>query len=341
MASPQQRSLWRLPRPQGTGLTTPLTMTAPLPVVAVIDIGSNSIKSLVATRIGTEGVAEIATQTIEARISAGISQAEPQLSEAGMARGIEAIQTLLAGIAPQRPAHVALVATSAVRDARNGADFRGRVRAATGHEVRILTGEEEAHFIGRGLCADPALGGMRDFYVFDLGGGSLECLAFRARRIEQATSLKLGCVRLTERFVADAAQPFTAASRRLIDTHVREVFGQSGFTFSLPAGSATVGTGGTLYTLRRILAERAGKTVDATPPAVTVAQAKELLDFLAPLPLAQRREVPGLPGGRADIFPTALATLLTVAALGGIEAYQNSAYNLRFGIAAEALEQVS
>lgn len=315
-------------------------MISSSPVVAVIDIGSNSIKSLVATRVGAEGVLQVATETVEARISAGISQADPKLSEAGMARGLEAIQTLLAGVAAHQPVRTTLVATSAVRDARNGIAFRARVRAATGHEVRILTGDEEAQFIGRGLAADPALGGLRDFYVFDLGGGSLECLAFQERTIAQAKSLQLGCVRLTEKFIADSSRPFSATDLRAIDVHVRSTFEHSGFAFSLPTGAATVGTGGTIYTLRKILAERVGKAVDETPPVVTVAQVKELLDILAPLSLAERRDVPGLPGSRADVFPTALATLLTVADLGGLKTFQNSAYNLRFGIAAEALEHV-
>ncbi|HEY1108636.1 MAG TPA: phosphatase [Opitutaceae bacterium] len=315
-------------------------MTASSPTVAVIDIGSNSIKSLVATRANAEGVAEVATQTLEARISAGISQAEPQLSEAGMARGLEAIQALLAGVAEYRPAHITLVATSAVRDARNGADFRARVRAATGREIRILTGDEEANFIGRGLAADPALGGLRDFYVLDLGGGSLECLAFRNRRIEQATSLQLGCVRLTEKFVADPTQPFPASAREAIDAHVQATLAQSVFAFSLPAAAATVGTGGTVYTMRKILAARQGKTADEISPIVTVEQVATLLESLAPLPLAERSQVAGLPAGRADVFPAALATLLCVAKLGGLTAFQNSAYNLRFGIAAEALERV-
>lgn len=314
-------------------------MTAHSPVVAVIDIGSNSIKSLIATRVGADGVVQVATETVEARISAGISQAEPKLSEAGMERGLEAIQTLLGGVAAYHPAQITLVATSAVRDARNGADFRARVRAATGHEIRILTGEEEANFIGRGLAADPALGGLRDFYVFDLGGGSLECLAFQAREIAQATSLQLGCVRLTEKFVADSSQPFFEPARREIDAYVRAAFARSGFAFSLPADAAAVGTGGTVYTVRKILAERAGKAVDDTPPLITVAEIRELLDFLSPLSLEMRRQVPGLPSGRADVFPTALATLLAVADMGGLKTFRNSAYNLRFGIAAEALEQ--
>src|SRR6185369_16463559 len=125
-----------------------------------------------------------------------------------MTRGIEAIRALLGDATEFSREKIVLVATSAVRDAQNGADFRARVRAATGHEIRILSGDEEANLIGRGLTSDPALRDLRDFYVFDLGGGSLECLAFRDRRVEQAVSLQLGCVRLTEKFVADPAQPF-------------------------------------------------------------------------------------------------------------------------------------
>ena len=171
--------------------------------VAIIDIGSNSIKLLVATRSAGGHVTALTHRTIDARISAGISRAAPRLSEDGMSRGVEAVHTLLADAAPFAPAHFVLVATSAVRDAHNGADFIARVRALTGHTIRILTGDQEANLIGRGLTCDPALTTLRDFYVFDLGGGSLECLAFRDRQIAQAVSLQLGCVRLTDKFVAE------------------------------------------------------------------------------------------------------------------------------------------
>ncbi len=143
------------------------------PAVAVIDIGSNSIKVLVAARNETGVVTALKSKTIDARISAGISKAKPELSEEGMARGLAAIQELLTDAAPFSPVRTVLVATSAVRDAGNGDHFRARVRAATGHDIRILTGDEEANLIGRGLTCDPALADLKDFYVFDLGGGSL------------------------------------------------------------------------------------------------------------------------------------------------------------------------
>lgn len=305
--------------------------------VAVIDIGSNSIKVLVAARTPEGGIRPALIRTLDARISAGISQAKPRLSEEGMARGVAAIRELLAASEAFAPDKILLVATSAVRDAENGPDFRARVQAATGHTIRILTGDEEANLIGRGLTCDPALRGLRNFYVFDLGGGSLECLAFRERRIEQAISLPLGCVRLTEKFVADPTQPLTAAARAAVAAHTREVLIQSGFAFSLPPGAAAVGTGGTVTTARAILGAPRGQPVEATSPTITVEQAAHLLDWLGNLPLLARQQVPGLPPARADVFPVAVATLLAIAELGRFSQYENSLFNLRYGLAAELL----
>ncbi|MEY4940915.1 MAG: hypothetical protein RIQ93_2650 [Verrucomicrobiota bacterium] len=311
------------------------------PRVAVIDIGSNSIKSLVAVTAPDGSVHGLHSRTINARISAGISQSAPELSEAGMMRGLDAIRTLLADAAVHAPARILLVATSAVRDARNGAEFRERVRVATGHTIRILSGDEEATFIGRGVTGDPALLGVRSFYLFDLGGGSLECLAFQERQIAQAFSLQLGCVRLTEKFVADPAAPFSPDSAALIAAHTRAEFSRASFAFSLKAGSAAVGAGGTVATVRAILGERAGLRFEQTSPVVTVAQLRDLLAWLGSLSLAERQQVPGLPAARADVYPAALATLLTIAEMGALTAFQNTLHSLRYGIAAEALAATS
>jgi exopolyphosphatase/guanosine-5'-triphosphate,3'-diphosphate pyrophosphatase len=309
------------------------------PSVAVIDIGSNSIKILVARRTADGAVEALKMRTIDARISAGISAANPRLSAEGMKRGLAAIRELLADAKPFSPEKAVLVATSAVRDAQNGEEFRASVHAATSHEIRILTGEEEANLIGRGLTSDPALLGLRDFYVFDLGGGSLECLAFRDRKIEQAVSLQLGCVRLTEKFVAIPTEPMTEAACTAILQHTRAALAPGGFTFSLPANATAVGTGGTVTTVRAILGARENKKVEETDPTVTVAQLRDLLASLGALPLSARQQVGGLPAARADVFPTALATLIAIADAGGFTAYRNSFYNLRYGLAAELLDE--
>jgi exopolyphosphatase/guanosine-5'-triphosphate,3'-diphosphate pyrophosphatase len=311
--------------------------TSSTPSVAIIDIGSNSIKILVAARSLDGRIISQKHRTIDARISAGISKSDPLLSEDGMSRGLTAIQSLLADTAAFAPARTILVATSAVRDARNGQDFIARVRAATGHTIRILTGHEEANLIGRGLTCDPALCNLRDFYVFDLGGGSLECLAFRDRRIEQAVSLQLGCVRLTEKFIADSAGPFAEPAASAIPQQTRATVAAAGFAFSLPPHAVAIGTGGTVTTVRAVLAARAGTTLEATKASVSLAELRELLASLGALSLAERQKIPGLPPARADVFPTALATIITLAELGGFDTFHHSLYNLRYGLAAESL----
>jgi exopolyphosphatase/guanosine-5'-triphosphate,3'-diphosphate pyrophosphatase len=311
----------------------------PSPSVAIIDIGSNSIKVLIASRGSDGNIAPLHIRTIDARISAGISKSEPRLSEEGMTRGVDAVRSLVEDAAKFNPAAITLVATSAVRDALNGAEFCARVKAATGHGVRILTGSEEANLIGRGLMADPALRGLRDFYVFDLGGGSLECLAFRDRTIQQAMSLPLGCVRLTERFVVDATAPLPAEASQAVSDYTRDLLARSNFQFNLPPTAMAVGTGGTVTTVRAILGASEGKSFEATESTVTVEQLRTLLAHLGALPLARRRQISGLPPARADVFPTAIATLLAVASVGKLNAFQNSVFNLRYGLAAEALQK--
>jgi exopolyphosphatase/guanosine-5'-triphosphate,3'-diphosphate pyrophosphatase len=305
--------------------------------IAIVDVGSNSIKLLVAAR-GAGGALEArAVRTLEARISAGISGETPRLGAEGMQRGVAAIQALLTEARNWAPRRTLLVATSAVRDAANGAEFAAAVARATGEALRILSGAEEAALIGRGLLCDPALAALRDFSVFDLGGGSLECLAFADRQMRQALSLPLGCVRLTERFVLEASAPLPSSAERAIRAHVAAALLGSGFRFG-PAGvTAAVGTGGTLTTVRAIRAAAAGIRLDQTDPEVTVAELGALTRRLGALPLTERQAVAGLPRKRADVFPAALVTLLALAECGGIASFRHSFYNLRWGLAAESL----
>ncbi|MDP1578845.1 MAG: phosphatase [Candidatus Didemnitutus sp.] len=310
----------------------------PNPAVAVLDIGSNSIKVLVARRAGTGELEVLLTRSLDARISAGISTAAPRLSEAGIARGLAAVRELQVAAQAFSPVATAIVATSAVRDAANGADFCAQVNAVSGFPVRTLSGETEARIIGRGLTADVALAHLQNFYVFDLGGGSLECLAFQQRAIAQAVSLQLGCVRLTEKFVADTNAPFSGADEAAVARHVAGELAAAQFRFDLPERIA-VATGGTVATMRAMIGAATGLRAEATPARVSFAQARTLLEKVAPLTLAARRQVPGLPPARADVFPTALATLLAVAEAGKFSEFHHSFHNLRYGLAAELLSQ--
>lgn len=306
--------------------------------VAVIDIGSNSIKVLVARRLADGRIEQLKNKTLDCRISTGISATTPRLSEDGMARGLAAIRELLALAAPFAPGRIQLVATSAVRDAANGDDFRARVLSDTGHPVRMLSGDEEANLIGLGLTSDPALADLRDFHVFDLGGGSLECLTFCERRITQAISLRLGCVRMTEKFFGDPTLALDHDRCLGLALFVKQEVRRAGFRFDL-ASPLVVFTGGTITTIRLLKGALHGVGLEDTPAVVTASTVHHLLDELAPLNLAERKIVPGMPAARADVFPAALVTVMAVLEIAGVDHLRHSLHNLRWGVAAELLER--
>ncbi|AOS46036.1 Guanosine-5'-triphosphate,3'-diphosphate pyrophosphatase [Lacunisphaera limnophila] len=309
------------------------------PRVAVIDIGSNSIKVLIVARAPTGQYRVLKNRTLDARISAGISEEKPVLSEVGMTRALGAIRELVSEASEYAVGKTLLVATSAIRDASNGPAFCQRVKAATKQDIRILTGDEEANYIGRGLTCDPELADLQDFYVFDLGGGSLECLSFKKRKMTQAVSLQLGCVRLTEKFMKDPGAPLQQPELAALAGHVITELKASGFKFA-PTAPAAVFMGGSMSTVRAVMGAREQQKMEDTPPVIDVETIGGVLEELAPLNLDQRKAIPGLPSARADVFPAAIVTMLAVANYAKIASFHHSLYNLRWGVADKLLDQL-
>ncbi len=302
------------------------------PSVAAIDIGSNTIKALVATRNEHGLLESIEQRALDSRISEGISGDSMRLTDNAMADGLEAVAELMAMIAPHHPEKIGIVATSAVREASNGGTFAKRVEDVAGYPLQILDGEAEAKLIGRGLLCDPAMSKWDDFHVFDLGGGSLEVLTFKDRKLEQAVSLPLGCVRLTEKFVADHDAPFVPAEGEAIRAFVRHTLQAADITW-LEEQPVAAFTGGTITTSRAMVAAAREITFHETQPQVTVELLGAILKKLGSLPLSDRRVVPGLPAKRADVMPTALATVIALAEFANLTEFQHSLYNLRWGLA--------
>ena len=305
--------------------------------VAVIDVGSNSIKLLVARAGATAGSIEtVLNATIETRISAGISRERPRLSAASMPAGRGTISELVRRAEVYQPHQMRIVATSAVRDALNGTEFSAQVTGATGIAVQVLSGSEEATYIGRGLACDPQIAGIQRFVQMDLGGGSLELIRFNAGQIEHALSLQLGAVRLTERFIADRDAPIGSATAAAIRAHFEQTLAHSGFDFA-PSTDAFIVTGGACSVTRAILAGRAQQSIQQRSAILTRAELSQLKSELMALPLHKRMATPQLPAARADIVPTALITIETVLERAERHAVTHSFYNLRYGIAAELL----
>lgn len=310
----------------------------PSDTAAVVDIGSNSIKLLVA-RLDAVGGAllPLFQRTEETRIGTGITGNPPRLRDDAMDRAVTSIRLLLADAAAHGASATRIVATSAVRDAVNRHVFVDRLRDATGHTLQVLTGDEEAAGIGRGIACDPALAGVREFYLFDLGGGSLEMLDLQGGAVRQLASLQLGCVRVTESCIPDPKGVLTAEEIECVRRHVRAGISASGFRFDLAAPVTAVVTGGTATTFRAVEAAISGRPFNATSPVIPVTALNDLGLRLATLTLEERCTIPGVPPSRADVFPAALLTLVEVAGFARAAEFRHSFFNLRFGIAAEML----
>jgi exopolyphosphatase / guanosine-5'-triphosphate,3'-diphosphate pyrophosphatase len=305
--------------------------------VAVVDIGSNTIKILVAARSAdATGIDTLLARTIEARIGSGISAENPVFTPDVIERGSEAVAELVRDACKFQPERTEIVATSAARDARNREELIAAIHRKTGLTLQILTGEREAELIGAAVRLDPHLS-PENYYVFDLGGGSLECLRFRDKNLEQVVSLPLGAVRLAEILLADPAAPFTANDEEAVAQEVKRVLTDSGFVFSLPSDGIAIGTGGTLTQCLAILAGEQGRKLEEMRPFLSRDDLRHLLDRIGPKPLTERLTVKNLSAGRADVFPTALATFLALLDLTAKTGLHHSLLNLRYGLAAELL----
>ena len=307
--------------------------------VAVIDVGSNSIKLLVA-RAGAKpnSLETLCSESMETRISGGISSKLPSLNEDAIAAGTATIAKLQNMAQNYQPDHTVIVATSAVRDAINSDDFVQNVAEATGLQIRTLSGAEEANYIGQGISCDPAIGGMTSFIQTDIGGGSLELIRFEASQIQQAISLQLGAVRLTERFIEDADAPLTLKIEASIRRYVTEQLMSSDFDFS-PAELPLIGTGGAYTVSRAMLYVETDSDIERSSPHLERSTLSQLKNKLASLPLQERLSIPHLPTARADIMPTALITIDALLEVANRSSLTHSFYNLRYGVAANLLKQ--
>jgi exopolyphosphatase/guanosine-5'-triphosphate,3'-diphosphate pyrophosphatase len=306
--------------------------------VAVIDIGSNSIKALVAEKgDGPHSIQPLMEKSLEVRISAGIGKSSPFLTDAGIQLGAQAVAELAQACQIFNVDTIRVVATSAVRSASNGNDFCHAVQSASQLEVEVLSGYQEAEGIADGILSDPELCELREFTAFDLGGGSLELMEFQNRSLKSYHSFELGSVRLMEIFLQHPQNAISQQEQLDCIRHIEDTLRAGPVPFKAPL----VGCGGGLTVATRIC---------QTNPGLLPAKAnlqnhnffpKAWFDIIRPLVVdashGERMRINGIPESRADIFPVAILTcdvLMEMCACSGI---YHTTHNLRYGIARQAL----
>ncbi|MEO0795688.1 MAG: hypothetical protein AAFX93_11015 [Verrucomicrobiota bacterium] len=301
--------------------------------LGIIDIGSNSIKLLVA-ETGSNLAIHYET-TWETRIGTNLGEsAGPILTKSAVENACNAVKSLIDEAGGYSVERFFIAATSAVRDAPNRDDFIEAIHETTGQRLHILTGEEEAAYVAWGITSDPILKQYKEFCLADLGGGSLELIHIRDRQTVKKVSLPLGAIRLSKQLLEDRRLPMKSTEMRRIVRRVRSSIDDSGFIFPRNV-NVLVGTGGALTVARAIRAAWLGQDAQDCGHSLNLTFLRLLYVELAAMTLKERICVPELPEERADIMPTALLILLTVAEMAGVGSYTYSDYNLRYGIAAK------
>ena len=304
--------------------------------VAAIDIGSNSIRQIVAD-VSPEGAIVVVDEMKAApRLATGLAETGA-LAEASIIAAVEAIERM-ATLARQLGAErVDAVATSAVRDASNAAGFLAQIQRTTGLRVRVLDGDEEARLSFRSAVAHFDMGVGRTVVV-DIGGGSLELALSAEGVIERLASLPFGAIRLTEEFLRDGITVKAVKKLR------REVY--AGIKEHLPRrdwrGAQLIGSGGTFTNLAGIHLARQGILTARSVHASRIghAELEHILDMLIDMPAEDRRALPGLNPERADIIIAGIAAAAEV--MRRIEARDVlvSRYGIREGLLLEAARVV-
>ena len=190
-----------------------------MPTFAAIDIGSNSCRLKIA-KVVSHQLRTLLEDREVTRLGASVF-ASGLVSPEAMAATLRALKRFQRAVQQHGVDEIRVVATSAIRDARNAAAFHSWVKAETGWNMETISGLEEGRLIHHGLMGEPGMGGK--MLLIDLGGGSCEITLSEHKRIKETISAPLGAVRLTQEFVAaDPAGPEDLARmRRLIARELR------------------------------------------------------------------------------------------------------------------------
>ncbi len=190
------------------------------PLIAAIDIGSNSIHMVLA-RVEQGEIRLLERLGEKVQLAAGINERR-ELDEAAMQRGLDCLRRFAQLIQGYPQGAVRIVATNALREARNRASFIRRAEELLGHQVEVISGREEARLIYLGVCHSmPMASGKR--LVVDIGGGSTEFIVGQQFEPLLRESLQMGCVSYSKRFFGDGelsqeryTQAYTAARLELM-----------------------------------------------------------------------------------------------------------------------------
>ena len=299
--------------------------------IGVIDVGSNTARC-VAFEAAASGSVRAFYETKESpRLGLDLGP-DGRLAPEAIDRGVAAVEQFDRTVRSLGLSRTVAVATSAVRDAPNGAEFVRRVERATGIELRIISGAEEARYAYLGVAGAWELD--HDL-VSDLGGGSLQLAEVRSGQLRNSVSVPLGVLRLSQRFFEH-----DPPKRREVDElrdHVRETLASVLEAFG-GTGYRVFSVGGTVRSLARAAIELRDYPVERVHGYPLWDHDLEALgELLGEMSAAKRRAVPGIGADRADVVVAGIVVLQELVRATGAGRLVVAGTGIREGLALEAV----
>ncbi len=300
-----------------------------MPTFAAVDIGSNSVRLKIA-RLQHGRLRELHEDREVTRLGEGVFRSG-FLTPESMAETVKVLRRFHRTTQQIVTDSVRVVATSALRDARNSQAFLEWVRSATGWKVEIISGVEEARLIHLGLVSGSRIDNAPTLMI-DLGGGSCELTISQAGHIRGAVSLPLGAVRLTDEFLSH--DPVRKGELKRLRGFVAREVGRITARIAAARIRNVVATSGTAAALAAVATHlRRGRSRQRT--VVSRAEMTRIAKRLARLPVAERRKIEGIGPRRAEIIVAGAWVYHELLDRLRLKAFRYSPLGLRDGILAQ------
>jgi exopolyphosphatase/guanosine-5'-triphosphate,3'-diphosphate pyrophosphatase len=294
--------------------------------IGIIDLGSNTTRLVVVGYTPHHSFKLLDEVRETVRLAEGIGD-DGYLRPAPMSRGVEAMKLFHSFCKSTGVTKIVPVATSAVRDATNQAEFLGRVARESGLKLRVLSTEEEAYY--GYLGAANALS-FSDAFLIDIGGGSAEVTAIRGRGFVRSYSRPAGVLRFSERYVR--SDPISSRDFKTLEEAAAESFAGVEWLHDT-SGTSLAGIGGTIRTLAEIDQKARGYPFDHVHGySFSRDRLEEMIAMLRGMTLKQREDVPGLSRDRADLILAGAMILVQLMRRGRFAEITVSGHGLREGL---------
>ncbi len=300
-----------------------------MPTFAAVDIGSNSVR-LKISRLASHRLVEIHEDREVTRLGESVFRSG-FLSPEAIALTVKVLRRFHRAAQRAGADTVRVVATSALRDARNSRAFMEWVRSATGWRVEVISGLEEARLIHLGLTSSSRVNSSPALMI-DLGGGSCELTVSKKGHIGETVSLPLGAVRLTNDFLHHDP-PRKSEMRQLRSFIVREI-GRIAERITRARPKVVIATSGTAEALAAVC-HALYRTKSQRANTVSRLQMRRVAKMLSRLTLDERRNVPGIGVRRAEIVIAGAAVYAGLLERCKLLGFRYSPLGLRDGLLAQ------